>query len=79
VPAAFASEGFVHCSYAHQIRDTGKRYYSGRTDVVVLEIDDQQLSADVVAESSPETGELFPHVYGPIERNAVVAITPPNW
>ena len=78
-PAAFASEGFVHCSYAHQLADTGARYFGARDDVVVLEIDEDRLSAPVVIEPNPRTGELFPHVYGPIDRGAVVAVTPRNW
>ena len=78
VPAAFASEGFVHCSYRHQLAGVYARYYEGRTDLVVLELDRAGLEALVGAaavrdEASPTTGERFPHVYAPLPRAAVRA------
>jgi uncharacterized protein (DUF952 family) len=72
-PAAFAEEGFVHCSFAHQVVATAGRYYAGRDDLVLLEIDDARLTSRVVVEHSPSTGEDFPHIYGRIDRDAVVA------
>jgi uncharacterized protein (DUF952 family) len=72
-PAAFADEGFVHCSFADQVVATASRYYAGRTDVVLLEIDESRLTAPLVVEPSPSSGEDFPHVYGRINRSAVVA------
>jgi uncharacterized protein (DUF952 family) len=73
-PAAFAHEGFVHCSFAEQVVATAARYYAGRTDVVLLEIDELRLTARLVVEPSPSTGDLYPHVYGAINRSAVVAV-----
>jgi uncharacterized protein (DUF952 family) len=72
-PAAFEREGFVHCSFGHQVLATAHRYYRGRDDLVLLEIDESKLTAPVVVEPSPATGERFPHVYGRIDRGAVVA------
>lgn len=74
VPAAFAAEGFVHCSYREQVAATRARHYAGRTDLVLLEIDPARLRARVLDEPSPTTGELYPHIYGPINRDAVVAV-----
>jgi uncharacterized protein (DUF952 family) len=64
----------VHCSYDHQVVATAARYYAGRDDVVLLEIDESKLTAPLVVEPSPSTGDLFPHIYGPIDRAAVVAV-----
>lgn len=77
-PAAFASERFIHCSYRGQLAGVYARYYAGRTDLVVLEIDRGHLVALVGAaalrdELSPTTGELFPHVYAALPRAAVHA------
>jgi len=33
VPSAFANEGFIHLSYARQVRATAARHYAGRTDL----------------------------------------------
>jgi len=68
------TEGFIHCSTMVQVANTGSRYYSGRTDLLILSIDPAQLSAEVKYEDSGK-GELFPHVYGPIENEAVLAVT----
>lgn len=75
-PAAFAREGFVHCSYREQVAATAARHFAGRTDLLLLEIDPARLGARVVEEPSPATGERFPHIYGPIERVAVIAVHP---
>ncbi|HEX7096191.1 MAG TPA: DUF952 domain-containing protein [Acidimicrobiales bacterium] len=72
-PGSFAREGFVHCSYAHQVAATAARYYAGRDDLVLLEIDPARLDAPVIEEPSPVTGERFPHVYGVIPCRAVVS------
>ena len=42
--------------------------------VVGLEIDPERLRARVLDEPSPTTGDLYPHIYGPINRDAVVAV-----
>ena len=77
-PSAFASEGFIHCSYREQLSGVYARYYRGRTDLVVLEIGREHLVALAGAaalrdELSPTTGELFPHVYAALPRAAVHA------
>ena len=45
-PEAFAEEGFVHCSDFKQVASTAKRYYQGRDDLLILEIDPTQLAAE---------------------------------
>jgi uncharacterized protein (DUF952 family) len=81
VPAAFATEGFIHCSYRAQLPGVIDRHYRGRTDLVLLEIDPARLVAAVgdaalVEEPSPVTGERFPHVYAPLPHLAVVTVQP---
>jgi uncharacterized protein (DUF952 family) len=67
---SLVSEGFIHCSYQHQVTSTAERYYAGVGGLVLLEIDPSLLSARWVVE--PSTGEeLFPHVYGKIDVKAV--------
>lgn len=67
-PASFADEGFIHMSYPWQIAGVQARYYAGRSDMVGLEIDRDELIAAVGHEAfkeerSPSTGDLFPHLY----------------
>jgi uncharacterized protein (DUF952 family) len=75
-PAAFAREGFVHCSYREQVDATLARHYAGRDDLVLLEIDPDLLDVPVLVEPSPSSGERFPHIYGRIPRVAIVAVHP---
>jgi uncharacterized protein (DUF952 family) len=49
-----------------------ERYYSGRGEVVILEIDPTKLDPKLVVEPSTG-GENYPHIYGPINRDAIVA------
>ena len=68
-------EGFVHCSDPGQVAGVLGRYYAGHDrDLVLLTIDPERLSAPLVREvGNPATGEEFPHVYGPLTPDAVVA------
>ena len=70
-----ADEGFVHCSFAHQVQAVADRFYRGRPDVVLLEIDAGALTAPVKVESLGGP-EAFPHIYGPLNRTAVLRAAP---
>ena len=74
-PPSLESEGFVHCSTPEQVGATGRRYYAGRTDLVLLSIDPERAAVPLEWEPGP-TGELFPHLYGPIPAAAVTAVEP---
>ena len=67
------NEGFIHCSFAHQLDAVIRRYYSGTDSIVVLEIETERLMSRVLNE--PSTGnEIYPHIYGPINVDAVVSV-----
>tara|TARA_B100000029_G_scaffold466544_1_gene502157 strand:+ start:267 stop:662 length:396 start_codon:yes stop_codon:yes gene_type:complete len=70
------SEGFIHCSTATQVLGTAHALFRGQGDLVLLCIDAQGLRAEVVYEDCYEAGQLFPHVYGPIDCEAVIAVVP---
>jgi uncharacterized protein (DUF952 family) len=38
-PKRFAEEGFIHCSYAHQVKGVADRIFKATSDLVLLEID----------------------------------------
>jgi glutathione S-transferase len=69
-------EGFIHCSYQHQVGATANRFYGDLTDLVLLRIDPAKLGAPVVEEPPVPGADLFPHVYGPIPVDAVVEAVP---
>jgi uncharacterized protein (DUF952 family) len=68
------TEGFIHCSYAGQLDAVLGRYYSGAERVMILHIDPELLTSKLVAEASTG-GEIYPHIYGKINRGAIVEIS----
>lgn len=74
VPQTFEAEGFIHCSYAHQVVAVANRRYRGCTDLVLLEVDCAKLSCEVVDENLDGGTQLFPHIYGRLPMSAVVAV-----
>lgn len=69
--ASLGSEGFIHCSFADQLDAVIKRYYSGAERVIVLEIETDKLMSRMLKEPSTNN-EIYPHIYGPINRDAIV-------
>ena len=69
-----AQEGFLHCSRDEvQLLAVANRLFAGRTDMVVLDVDTEHLHAAVKHEAS-RSGEMYPHIYGPINTDAVVQV-----
>ncbi len=68
-----ADEGYIHCSTAEQWPGVIERYYGGASDLVLLHVDEHKLTSRLVYEQLPGAPEAFPHVYGPINLDAVVA------
>ncbi len=66
-------EGFIHCSFAGQIEAVLQRYYKGAAQVLVLTIESEKLTSKLVNEPSTG-GEIYPHIYGQINRDAIVEI-----
>jgi uncharacterized protein (DUF952 family) len=76
-PPSLETEGFVHCSDFGTAHLPANRLFAGRTDLVLLEIDPAKLDVPLRWEqgSPPDPGGVwFPHVFGPIKPEAVVAV-----
>lgn len=73
LPDGFEKEGFVHCCSLAQITGVLARYFNGKTNLVVLHIYENLLNAEIKYEAGP-TGETFPHVYGKIDKQAIVKV-----
>ena len=73
---SLAEEGFIHASRREQVQGVFDRYY--RTlgeDLVLLTVDPARLTdSEVRVEAVGD--DTYPHVYGPINRSAVVDVTP---
>ena len=70
-----AEAGFLHAARHEQVRGVLDRHYGEVTEpLVVLEIETDLL--DVPWREDPVDGEIFPHVYGPLDTRAVVRWRP---
>jgi len=76
-------EGFIHCSTALQIVGVADSFYSGQHGLVLLVIDPARLRPKLRWEppahpnpqpNLPPSNELFPHIYGPLNLDAVVRV-----
>jgi len=77
VDKTLAEEGFIHASQASQVARTANRFYRDiRGDLVLLVIDPGLLRAEVRYEQVPGADLPFPHIYGPLNVDAVVAARP---
>ena len=72
------SEGFIHASRLAQIEGVLNRYYHGVTNLYRLTIDTNllDLSSELKEELATSIGEMFPHIYGPINKSAIIEVVP---
>ncbi|HEX4419691.1 MAG TPA: DUF952 domain-containing protein [Kofleriaceae bacterium] len=84
-PASLAHEGFIHGSTPAQAAATAGHYFRGRTDLVLLCIDEARVTAEIRYEppEPPATeaagptvdparaAEIFPHIYSLDEQDVV--------
>ncbi|MCY7357459.1 MAG: DUF952 domain-containing protein [Rudanella sp.] len=71
--ASLLTEGFIHMSEANQVAGVLERYYQNVPDLLLLHIEPNQLAAELKYESATNN-ELFPHLYGPIDKGAIVEV-----
>jgi uncharacterized protein (DUF952 family) len=67
-------DGFIHFSTAEQVPATHQKYFAGRADLVLAEVDAALLGAALRYEPSTG-GALFPHLYGVLPLAAVRNVT----
>ena len=80
-PPSLETEGFIHCSMPSQAVQTANSFFRGQTDLVLLRIDTARLTAELKYEPaahavSRRQADLYPHVYGPLNLEAVTAVIP---
>lgn len=75
------TEGFIHFSTDKQAIHVANAFYHGRTDLVLLVVEETRLKpelkweapagppADLISEA-----DMFPHLYGPLNLDAVISV-----
>ena len=64
----------MHCSKPDQLAGVVNRYYQGQTGLIVLHIDPDLVEPSIRWENPPGRNEQFPHIYGPLNLNAVIEV-----
>ena len=67
-------DGFVHCSRPDQVIRVANYIFRGQRDLVLLCIDTNQLTATLDPAGQEEGERDFPHIYGQVNLDAVVAV-----
>lgn len=73
-PDSLKTEGFIHCATRDQIMGALEFLYKEKVDLNLLCIDADLVNAQIVYEDLYKTGEDFPHIYGALNRNAVIEV-----
>jgi uncharacterized protein (DUF952 family) len=80
---SLAEAGFIHLSQRHQVLGVANAFYTGQKDLAILVVDPSRLKADLkyeppvhpsTSDSAPSAENLFPHLYGPLNFDAVVNV-----
>ena len=72
--ASLYSEGFIHCSEKEQVHASLDRYFKDQSQILVLSIEPSKLQSKLQYDFSTSVNQEFPHVYGPINIDAVVDV-----
>jgi uncharacterized protein (DUF952 family) len=75
VPQSLEAEGFMHFCAVEQVAGAGDAHFAGMRDLVLLWVAVSRLRAPLKYERS-EDGEVFPHLYGALNPDAVVGVAP---
>lgn len=77
-PTELHRDGFLHCCTAAQLDFVLSRHFAGRTDLLVLTFEANELPAGLHWVVSEPGQAAFPHLYGPIPCTAVRSATSPR-
>ncbi|CAN5207408.1 DUF952 domain-containing protein [soil metagenome] len=72
---SLGTEGFIHTSYEKQVEGVLNRYYQGHSGLVLLHIEEKAVTSEIKYELAPSVNEIFPHIYGRLNLNAVVQVS----
>lgn len=67
------TEGFIHCSTPLQVVKVANTFFPNQKGLILLCIDSNQVQPEIRYEGVEED-ELFPHIYGPLNVDAVFKV-----
>ena len=66
-------DGFIHFSTDAQVRETAARHFAGQDDLRLVSVSPDALE---LRWETSRGGELFPHLYGPLDLADVISVQP---
>ncbi len=73
------SQGFIHCSKLHQVIAVANFIAPYDEEMQLIEIDEDRVLPEIRYENLDGGATLFPHIYGPLNRDAIIAIHRLEW
>jgi uncharacterized protein (DUF952 family) len=73
---SLAEQGFIHASQPAQVAPVANAFYQGVPDLVLLVIDTERVGSPIRYELVPGQDLPYPHIYGPLNPDAVVEARP---
>ncbi|MEM8782415.1 MAG: DUF952 domain-containing protein [Planctomycetota bacterium] len=71
---SLASQGFIHLSTPEQVVRVANGLFAGQAGLILLCVDRRRVDAEIRDENCEGGTALFPHVYGPLNLDAVVEV-----
>ena len=68
-------DGFIHFSTAEQIAESARRHRAGQAGLLLIAVESARLGDRLKWEKS-RGGDLFPHLYGPLDPAEAASIRP---
>jgi len=68
------SQGFIHCSTKEQILRIANSLFKNQKGLVLIVIDSNKVNSEIRYENLEGGSELFPHIYGPLNIDAVINV-----
>lgn len=63
-------DGYIHFSTATQVQETAAKHFRGQDDLLLVAVEAEALG-DLLRYEPSRGGDLFPHLYGPLDLTAV--------
>jgi uncharacterized protein (DUF952 family) len=72
---SLSDEGFIHCSPSEKIIESAEKFFRGKTNLILLSIDENKVIPEIVYEDLYGNNFLFPHIYGELNTDSVVNVS----
>jgi uncharacterized protein (DUF952 family) len=69
------TDGYIHLSTAQQLDETVDKHFAGQTDLHIAAVD-LEVQGETLKWEPSRGGQLFPHIYGPLLLDTVLAYGP---